>query len=80
MSRKRKAIKKERRQVAELGLDIRAISGHEMSEDYWDAFYQFYLATTDKKWGQNYLQRDFFSLLGKRIPDAIVMIMAFDGD
>jgi predicted N-acyltransferase len=80
MSRKRKAIKKERRQVAELGLDIRAFSGHEMSEDYWDAFYQFYLATTDKKWGQNYLQRDFFSLLGERIPDAIVMIMAFDGD
>lgn len=80
MSRKRKAIKKERRQVAELGLDIRTITGHEMSEAYWDAFYQFYLATTDKKWGQNYLQREFFSLLGERIPDAIVMIMAFDGD
>lgn len=80
MSRKRKAIKKERRQVAELGLDIRTIFGDEMTEEYWDAFYQFYLATTDKKWGQNYLQRDFFSLLGERIPDAIVMIMAFDDD
>jgi len=80
MSRKRKAIKKERRQVAELDLDIRTISGHDMTEAYWDAFYQFYLATTDKKWGQNYLQRDFFSLLGERIPEAVVMIMAFDGD
>ncbi len=80
ISRKRKAIKKERRQLAELGLDIRAIPGDEMTEQYWDAFYQFYLATTDKKWGQNYLQRDFFSLLGERIPGAVVMIMAFDGD
>lgn len=80
MSRKRKSIKKERRQVAELGLDIRAISGNEMTGAYWDAFYQFYLSTTDKKWGQNYLQRDFFSLLGERIPESIVMIMAFDGD
>jgi len=80
MSRKRKAIKKERRQVAELDLDIRAISGIDMTEAYWDSFYQFYLATTDKKWGQNYLQRDFFSLLGERLPEAIVMIMAFDGE
>lgn len=79
-SRKRKAIKKERRKVADLGLDIRTLSGTDIQERHWDAFYEFYLATADKKWGQSYLHREFFSLLGARMADDIVLIMAFDGD
>lgn len=79
-SRKRKAIKKERRKVADLGLDIRALSGPDIHERHWDAFYEFYLATTDKKWGQSYLHREFFSLLGARMADDIVLIVAFEGD
>ena len=79
-SRKRKSIRKERRKVAESGLDIRALEGHELEERHWDAFFEFYMSTTDKKWGQSYLHREFFSLLGERMPDAVVMIMAFDGE
>lgn len=79
-SRKRKSIRKERQKVQELGLDIRALSGKDIEERYWDAFYQFYLATTDKKWGESYLRRSFFSLLGERLSDRVVLIMAFDGD
>ncbi len=79
-SRKRKAIKKERRKVAESGLDIRALSGDELTETHWDAFYQFYLSTTDKKWGQSYLSRAFFSELGATMADDIALVLAFDND
>mgnify|MGYP003633153367 FL=1 len=79
-SRKRKSIRKERSKVAELGLDIRTLSGSDIKERHWDAFYDFYLSTTDKKWGQSYLRRSFFSMLGERMADNIVLIMTFDGD
>ncbi|MEQ8228652.1 MAG: GNAT family N-acetyltransferase [Rhodospirillales bacterium] len=74
-SRKRKNIKKERRAVQEAGLDIRVLEGSDITEGYWDAFFQFYMDTTDKKWGQAYLDRRFFSLLGERLGNAVVLIM-----
>ena len=75
-SRKRKSIRKERTSVENQNLDILWLSGSEIKESNWDAFYAFYLDTIDKKWGQNYLTRDFFSLLGERLGDDIVLIMA----
>lgn len=79
-SRKRKSIRKERQKVHAIGLDIRILSGSDIKEEYWNAFYQFYLATTDKKWGESYLRRSFFSLIGERLGDRVVLVMAFDGD
>lgn len=78
-SRKRKAIRKERRDVAALDIDIRTLSGSEMTEALWDAFFAFYLNTSDRKWGQAYLTRKFFSLLSERCADDVVMVMAFEG-
>jgi len=77
-SRKRKAIRKERASVASHGLDSKWLSGNDLSEAHWDAFYGFYRDTTDKKWGQNYLNREFFSLLGERMGRDIVLVMAED--
>ncbi|MBC8339371.1 MAG: N-acetyltransferase [Rhodospirillales bacterium] len=77
-SRKRKAIRKERASVAAHGLDFRWLTGSDLSEAHWDAFYRFYRDTTDKKWGQNYLHRDFFSLLGERMGEHVVLVMAED--
>lgn len=79
-SRKRKAIRKERQKVRETGLDIRVLTGADIEERHWDAFYKFYLATTDKKWGESYLRRSFFSLLGERLKERVILIMAFDDD
>lgn len=79
-SRKRKAIRKERRIVAETDLDIRALSGKDIEERHWDAFYRFYLSTTDKKWGSSYLHREFFQMLGERLGDKVVLVMAFRGE
>ena len=74
-SRKRKNIKKERRAVHDAGLDIRVLEGADITEAHWDAFFQFYMDTTDKKWGQAYLTRRFFSLLGERLDRAVVLIV-----
>jgi predicted N-acyltransferase len=74
-SRKRKAIKRERRDAA-AGLTIRALSGAELTPDVWAAFYKFYLSTVDRKWGGAYLTRKFFDLLGARLGEKVVLMMA----
>jgi len=79
-SRKRKAIKKERRKVAESGIRLTALSGDAIEPRHWDAFFAFYRATADRKWGQPYLTREFFHLLGERLADRVVLVMADDQD
>ena len=75
-SRKRKNIRKERAKVTNIGLDIRALTGEEITEGHWDAFYEFYRNTSDRKWGSAYLNRRFFSMLGERCKDNVVLISA----
>ncbi len=75
-SRKRKAIRKERRKVAESGIRLRALTGGEIEPRHWDAFFEFYMATADRKWGQPYLTREFFHLLGERLTDRVVLMLA----
>ncbi|WP_417516201.1 GNAT family N-acetyltransferase [Minwuia sp.] len=75
-SRKRKAIRKERAGALESGLEVEEITGADLTEDHWDAFYQFYIDTGSRKWGQPYLNRTFFSLLGERVGDRTVLMMA----
>ncbi|MGH6615144.1 GNAT family N-acetyltransferase [Sphingomonas sp.] len=74
-SRKRKAIRKERAAAVE-GLTIRHVTGAEISEADWDAFWIFYQDTGARKWGRPYLTRDFFSLLGERMADSVLLILA----
>ncbi|HQT63447.1 MAG: GNAT family N-acetyltransferase [Acidocella sp. 20-57-95] len=74
-SRKRKAIKRERRDAAQ-GLTFKALSGADLTPAVWDAFYQFYLSTVDRKWGGVYLTRAFFDLLGERLGEEVVLMMA----
>lgn len=75
-SRKRKAIRKERRQVAETDLTIRRLVGKDIEERHWDAFFAFYMDTSDRKWGSPYLNRTFFSLLGERMAERVLLVMA----
>jgi uncharacterized protein len=75
-SRKRKAIRKERRTVAESGVVVEVLNGETIEERHWDAFYRFYLNTTDRKWGPSYLTRAFFSHLHETLRDRVVLIMA----
>ena len=75
-SRKRKAVKKERREALARGLEIEVLTGSDLKPRHWDAFYEFYLATSDRKWGSAYLNRRFFAMIGERMPDKTVLVMA----
>ncbi|MGP1282004.1 MAG: GNAT family N-acetyltransferase [Parasphingopyxis sp.] len=74
-SRKRKAIRKERRRAVE-GLEIEHVTGADLSEDHWDIFWDFYQDTGMRKWGRPYLTRSFFSLLGERMGERTLLILA----
>ncbi len=79
-SNRRKTIRRERRE-AQAGLDIRPLTGAEITEAHWDAFFAFYMDTGSRKWGRPYLTRDFFSRVGQTMADRIVLVMAFrDGE
>ena len=78
-SRKRKTIRRERA-VASQGLQITRLTGREMKERHWDAFWRFYQDTGSRKWGRPYLTRKFFSLLGERLADRVLLIFAWRGD
>ncbi len=79
-SRKRKAIKRERRDANAAGLSFVALRGHEIQPRHWDAFYRFYTSTVDRKWGSAYLNRKFFPMLSERLGDAVVLMMAEKDD
>ena len=74
-SRKRKAIRKERAAALE-GLTVRHVTGSDLAEADWDAFWTFYQDTGSRKWGHPYLTRAFFSLLGERMADQVLLILA----
>jgi len=75
-SRKRKAVKKERREALARDLEIEVLTGSDLKPRHWDAFFEFYLATSDRKWGSAYLNRRFFAMIGERMPEKIVLVMA----
>jgi predicted N-acyltransferase len=74
-SGRRKTIRRERRDARE-GLEILTLTGADLTEDCWDAFYSFYMDTGSRKWGRPYLNRLFFSLLGERMADRVLLVMA----
>ncbi|MNH49674.1 hypothetical protein D3C73_12550 [compost metagenome] len=75
-SNRRKTIRRERRE-AQAGLDIRVLTGADITEAHWDAFFDFYMDTGDRKWGRPYLTRDFFARVGATMADRIALVMAF---
>ncbi len=75
-SRKRKQIRRERREVAESGIRLHRLHGSEMEPRHWEAFYDFYLATADKRWGFPYLKPEFFEDIGRTMGDRILMVLA----
>ena len=75
-SRKRKAIRKEREQALSAGITVEWATGADLSEAHWDAFFAFYMDTGARKWGRPYLTRKFFSLIGEKLADRILLVMA----
>lgn len=78
-SRKRKAIRKERREANDGGVVIETLTGDALEERHMDAFYRFYLDTVERKWAHAYLTAEFFQLLRERMADKVVLVMASGG-
>ena len=74
-SGRRKTIRRERRE-AQGAAEIVRLTGADLTEDHWDAFFRFYMDTGSRKWGQPYLTRPFFSMLGERMADRVLLVMA----
>lgn len=78
-SRKRKTIRRERQDALANGITVHWLTGNDLTESVWDAFFEFYMETGSRKWGRPYLTRAFYSLVGEKMRDRIVLIMAKRG-
>jgi predicted N-acyltransferase len=78
-SRKRKSIRRERKEALSPGIEVHWLTGSDLTEDIWDAFFAFYMDTGSRKWGRPYLTRDFFSIVGAKMADRILLMMAKRG-
>ncbi len=81
-SRKRKQLKKERRQVAEQGLEIRRLRGAQIDAAMWERFFIFYQMTYARRSGHGgYLSREFFHAIGETMPENLLLVVALrDGE
>jgi predicted N-acyltransferase len=75
-SRKRKAIRRERKDALSPGIDVHWLTGSDLTESVWDAFFAFYMETGSRKWGRPYLSREFFSIVGAKMAGRILLVMA----
>jgi predicted N-acyltransferase len=75
-SRKRKTIRRERKEALAPGIEVCWLTGSDLTEAVWDAFFEFYMDTGSRKWGRPYLTREFFSIVGETMRDRILLVMA----
>jgi predicted N-acyltransferase len=75
-SRHRKTIRRERKEALAPGISVDWLTGSDLTEAVWDAFFAFYMDTGSRKWGRPYLNREFFSLIGAAMADRILLVMA----
>jgi predicted N-acyltransferase len=78
-SRKRKSLRRERAAALD-GLEIRILRGAEIGPAEWDAMWAFYQDTGSRKWGQPYLTREFFDLVGERMGEQVLLFLACRDD
>jgi hypothetical protein len=75
-SRKRKTIRRERKEALSPGIEVCWLTGNDLTEEIWDAFFAFYMETGSRKWGRPYLTREFFSIVGETMRERILLVMA----
>src|SRR5256885_300051 len=73
-SRKRKTIRREREDALANGISVHWLTGADLTESVWDAFFQFYMETGSRQWGRPYLTRSFYSLIGEAMGGRILLV------
>ncbi|MEQ1865330.1 MAG: GNAT family N-acetyltransferase [Micropepsaceae bacterium] len=75
-SMKRKNLRRERAEALKNDIAVEWLTGGDLKEAHWDAFFAFYMDTGSRKWGTPYLTREFFSLVNQSMADRILLVMA----
>jgi predicted N-acyltransferase len=75
-SAKRKKAKRERRRVAEAGIVFQHLRGDEPTSAEWDAIYEFYSRTFERRGRPPYLNRAFFTEIATTMPENLVIVLA----
>ena len=75
-SAKRKTIRKERKAIVDAGIEVAFLDGPDITASHWDLFYACYLETCMKRWGQAYLNRSFFTMIGQNMPQNLMLVLA----
>ncbi len=78
-SKRRRQVARERRQLADEGLEIERLTGEALSPEHAAVMYRFYLGTLDRKWGMPYLTGTFFAEVFRTMRDRILLVLARDG-
>ncbi len=80
VGKRRRDIVRERKRAQSQGLDIRHLSGAELSEALAERMEELYLATIDKKESFAYLQPGFFKEIFASMGDSVLLVGAFAGE
>ena len=73
---KRKKVKQERRKVKDAGIAFRLLVGTDITDADWDFFVECYDHTYRAHFSTPYLNRKFFGLIGERMPENILLVVA----
>jgi uncharacterized protein len=73
---KRKKVKRERRRIAEAGIEFDTRYGGDMDRSLWSIVYRFYADTFHRHGHEPYLNLDFFKRIGAAMPDRLMLKVA----
>jgi predicted N-acyltransferase len=76
-SKRRNQIRRERREMQKLGIEIECVSGDDIDDALFEPMFDCYLATIESRyWGRQYLNPRFFSLLAERFRHRLCFVVA----
>jgi predicted N-acyltransferase len=76
-SKRRNQIRRERRALAERGIELEILSDRTLGAEHADFIYEFYVTTVDKfAWGRRYLNRAFFEEVCSSMPESLHVVAA----
>mgnify|MGYP002735276467 CR=1 FL=1 len=78
-SKRRKAIRRERRRVAEQGIELRRLEGTDITAEYLAHFYRCYQQTYLERGRRGYLSLNFFQHLLDAMPESLLLVQARHG-
>ncbi|WP_083235738.1 GNAT family N-acetyltransferase [Halomonas caseinilytica] len=75
-SKRRKAIRRERRRVAEQGFTLHRLEGHEIGDEDLAHFFHCYQITYLERGQRGYLGEAFFDRLRRDLPESLLLVQA----